>query len=51
MRSGVIRTLPLETLATMLSSLYDRGALAIEGGTDVGEVQSVIAAVLGGLRN
>ncbi|MBW8635750.1 TetR/AcrR family transcriptional regulator [Hoeflea sp. WL0058] len=50
MKNGVIARLPLETLATMLSALFDRGALAIEGGADPGEVQQVIVAILDGLR-
>lgn len=51
MKEGFIAELPLETLATMLSALFDRGALAIEGGANPDEVQQVIAAIFDGLRN
>ncbi|MEO4042538.1 TetR/AcrR family transcriptional regulator [Hoeflea sp. CAU 1731] len=51
MKEGVIAKLPLETLATMLSALFDRGALAIESGANPGEVQQVIAAIFDGLRS
>lgn len=49
-KAGVLRELPVEPLALMLSALYDRGALALAAGQKVEEIQSVIEAVLGGLK-
>lgn len=48
--AGAIRPLPLDALTVLMSSLYDRGALAIEEGTSPGDVEAVIAAIIEGLR-
>ena len=46
----MLRELPVQPLALMLSALYDRGALALAAGQKIEEIQSVIEAVLGGLK-
>ena len=41
--------LPLDALANLLSALFDRAALAVEGGGSVADQMTVIAAILRGL--
>jgi AcrR family transcriptional regulator len=48
--AGVLRELPVQPLAMMLSALYDRGALALAAGKNIDEIQAVIEALLGGLK-
>lgn len=50
MKASIIRDLPLEPLASMLSAVFDRGALALETGADPSEVQQVMLVFLEGLR-
>lgn len=50
MKGGIIRTLPVEPLAAMLSAVFDRGALALQAGADAKEIRQVIRAILEGLR-
>ena len=47
--SGEIDQLPQEALAVLLSALFDRAALAIEGGHDHAALLRVIEAILKGL--
>jgi len=49
MTAGAIRRLPIQALTTLLSALFDRGALAIEGGVPSSEVRRVTTALLDGL--
>ncbi|MBC7152172.1 MAG: TetR/AcrR family transcriptional regulator [Rhizobium sp.] len=50
MKGGIIRTLPVEPLAAMLSAVFDRGALALQAGADAKEIRQVIRSILEGLR-
>lgn len=47
--SGEIEKLPQEALASLLSALFDRAALAIDGGLDPADLLQVIEAILTGL--
>lgn len=47
--AGEIEQLPQEALALLLNALFDRAALAIEGGHDPAGLLQVIEAVLGSL--
>lgn len=47
--AGAIMPLPLDALANLLSALFDRAALAVEGGGSVADQMTVIAAILRGL--
>jgi AcrR family transcriptional regulator len=49
MAAGVLRVLPVEVAAQLLSAVYDRAALSIEAGADAGAWQAVIRAVLEGM--
>jgi len=49
MKTGEIRTLPLDALTVQLSALFDRAALAIAEGEASGEHLSVLDAVFAGL--
>lgn len=49
MRAGEMPKLPLDTLTAQLGALFDRAALAIDGGADMTQHRTVLAAVIDGL--
>lgn len=51
MENGEIVELPLEPLTLMLSSMFDRAALAIADGGNVDQYRKTIQAVLAGLQH
>ncbi len=50
MTAGVIRRLPLDAATELLSSAFDRAALAIEAGSDREEWRAVLDALMEGLQ-
>jgi AcrR family transcriptional regulator len=51
MRSGSMRKLPLDEVTMLLSSAFDRAALAINGGGNAGNYRKALAALVDGLMD
>jgi AcrR family transcriptional regulator len=51
MRGGSMRKLPLDEITMLLSSAFDRAALAIDGGGDARNYRKSLAALIDGLMN
>lgn len=49
MRSGSMRKLPIDEVTMLLSSAFDRAALAIDAGGDPGNYRKALAALIDGL--
>lgn len=50
MRSGAIRSLPLDALTALLAAAYDRAALAISAGADAQAFRDTLAVLVESLR-
>jgi hypothetical protein len=49
MRQGAMAKLPLDAVTALISSLFDRAALAIEAGAPAQDYRAAIEAVVEGL--
>lgn len=51
MRAAAMKRLPVDAVTALLSSAFDRAALAIDAGCNAADYRKAIAALIDGLMN